>query len=268
MTDHGIVANVLLPYDVSEEIKAILATPPKVVSFFWGDIGPYVRRVHDAGSLVMSTVGSVDEANRAADAGADMIVAQGWEAGGHVRGNVTTMALVPAIVDAVAPVPVIAAGGISDGRGLAAALCLGAQAAWIGTRFLAAEEADIHPVYRSKVYEAATGDTFYSTLFDGGWPNAPGRVIKNDTTEDWIAAGEPETGSRPGEGDVIVTDAAGNPIERYAAFAMRSEMSGDIAAAPLWAGQGVGLVKKSQSAAEIVQELVRDANEALRQFDA
>ncbi len=268
MTNHGIVANVLLPYDVSEEINAILATPPKVVSFFWGDIAPHVGRVHDAGSFVMCTVGGVDEANRAADAGADMIVAQGWEAGGHVRGTVATMPLIPAVVDAVAPIPVIAAGGISDGRGLAAALCLGAQAAWIGTRFLAAKEADIHPDYQSKVFSAVADDTYYSTLFDGGWPDAPGRVIKNDTTENWIAAGKPEIGNRPGEGDEIVKDAAGNPIQRYGAYAMRAEMRGDIEAAPLWAGQGVGLVRKSQSAAEIVEELVREAKGALRQSSA
>lgn len=266
MTNHGIVANVLLPYDVSAEIDAILAMPPKVVSFFWGDITPYVDRVHETGSLVMATVGSVDEAKRAAGAGADMIVAQGWEAGGHVRGTVATMPLVPAVVDAVAPVPVIAAGGITDGRGLAAALCLGAQAAWIGTRFLAAEEADIHPRYQSQVFSAAADDTYYSTLFDGGWPDAPGRVIKNDTIENWIASDQPAIGSRPGENDVIAQDGDGNPIKRYAAYAMRADMSGDVEAAPLWAGQGVGLVKRSQSAAEIVEELVREAKGALQQM--
>ena len=268
MTNHGCVANVLLPYDVSSEIKAIVAAPPKVVSFFWGDVSPYVSRVHDAGSLVMVTVGSVDEAKRAAEAGADMIVAQGWEAGGHVRGTVTTLALVPAVVDAIAPIPVIAAGGISDGRGLAAVLCLGAQAAWIGTRFLAAKEADIHPDYLSRVFSATSHDTFYSTVFDGGWPDAPGRVLNNETTQNWVAAGQPASGKRPDEDEVIAHDADRNPIRRYEACAMRSEMRGNIGAAPLWAGQGVGLVRKSQSAAEIVAELVREARHALGQFNA
>jgi len=95
----------------------------------------------------MMSVGSVDEARRAADAGADVIVAQGWEAGGHVRGQVATLPLIPQVVDEVAPLPVVAAGGIADGRGLAAVLALGAQAAWIGTRFLVAEEAVTHPHY-------------------------------------------------------------------------------------------------------------------------
>ncbi len=264
LTTRGIIANVLLSYDVADEIEAILENPPKIVSFFWGDIAPYSKRVHDAGSLVVVTVGSVDEAKRAADQGADMIVAQGWEAGGHVRGEIATLPLIPAVVDAVSPLPVIAAGGITDGRGLAAALCLGAQAAWIGTRFLAATEADIHPTYLARVLSAEASDTYYSKLYDGTWPDAPGRVIKNKTIVEWESAGRPNPGQRPGEGQTIVRDADGNEVRLYDAVAMRSEMTGDIEAAPLWAGQGVGLVDKEQSAAEIIDELVNEARLALR----
>lgn len=265
LTTRGIVANVLLSYDIEEEIEAVLENPPKIVSFFWGDVAPYAKRVHEVGSLVMVTVGSVEEAKRAADHGADMIVAQGWEAGGHVRGEIATLPLIPAVVDAISPLPVIAAGGISDGRGLAAALCLGAQAAWIGTRFLAASEADIHPDYRAKVLSAKTSDTYYSKLYDGTWPDAPARVIKNKTIIDWEAAGRPNPGHRPGEGETIVRDSDGNEIKRYDAVAMRSDMTGDIEAAPLWAGQGVGLVKKEQSAAEILDDLVNEANLVLQE---
>lgn len=264
LTSRGVVANVLLSYDVKEEIEALLENPPKIISFFWGDVGPYVKSVHEAGSLVMTTIGSVEEAKRAADHGADMIVAQGWEAGGHVIGQISTLPLIPAVVDAVSPLPVIAAGGITDGRGLAAALCLGAQAAWIGTRFLAANEADIHPVYRAKVLSAQTSDTYYSKLYDGTRPDAPGRVIKNKTISDWESDGRPSPGHRPGEGETIVRDADGNGIKLYDAVAMRSGMTGDIEAAPLWAGQGVGLVHKELSAAEIVDELVHEARLALQ----
>ena len=91
--------------------------------------------------------------------------------------------------------------------------------------------------------------------------------MKNETTEKWLAAGQPEIGKRPGEDEVIVHDENGHPIKRYAAYAMRSEMRGNVEAAPLWAGQGVGLVKRSQSAAEIVEELVRDAKAALTMTD-
>ncbi len=267
LTTRGIIANVLLSYDVADEIEAILDNPPKVVSFFWGDVAPYSKRVHEAGSLVMANVGSVEEARRAADHGADMIVAQGWEAGGHVRGEVATLPLTPAVVDAVSPLPVIAAGGITDGRGLAAALCLGAQAAWIGTRFLAATEADIHPTYRDSVLSAKTSDTYYSKLYDGTWPDAPGRVITNKTIVDWESAGRPNPGQRPGEGKTIVRDADGNEVKLYDAVAMRSSMTGDIEAAPLWAGQGVGLVNKQQSAAEILHELVNEAKLALKNIE-
>lgn len=214
----------------------------------------------------MVTVGSVEEAKRAADHGADMIVAQGWEAGGHVRGEIATLPLIPAVVDAVSPLPVIAAGGITDGRGLAAALCLGAQAAWIGTRFLAASEADIHPDYRAKVLSAKTSDTYYSKLYDGTWPDAPGRVIRNKTILDWESAGRPNPGHRPGEGETIVCDSDGNEIKLYDAVAMRSDMTGDIESAPLWAGQGVGLVKREQSTAEILDELVNEARLALQEI--
>ena len=263
LTSRGIVANVLLSYDIAEEFEAVLENPPKIVSFFWGDVAPYAKRVHEAGSLVMVTVGSVEEAKRAADHGADMIVAQGWEAGGHVRGEIATLPLIPAVVDAVSPLPVIAAGGITDGRGLAAALCLGAQAVWIGTRFLAASEADIHPTYRTKVLSANTADTYHSKLYDGTWPNAAGRVIKNKTILDWEDAGRPNPGHRPGEGGTIVRDPDGNEIKLYDAVAMRSGMTGDIEAAPLWAGQGVGLVKKEQSAAAILDELINEAQLAI-----
>ena len=112
-----------------------------LMSFFWGDPAPFVEQVHAAGALAMTTVGSAAEAKAAADAGVDVIVAQGWEAGGHVWGQVGTLPLVRAVVEAVAPKPVLAAGGIADGHGLAAALALGAAGAWIGTRFLASEEA-------------------------------------------------------------------------------------------------------------------------------
>lgn len=265
LTDRGIVVNVLLSYDVEAELAAILANPPKVVSFFWGDIGPFVESVHHAGALVMASIGSVEEAEKAVDVGADIVVAQGWEAGGHVRGTTSTMALVPAVVDAVSPIPVLAAGGIADGRGIAAAMCLGAQGCWIGTRFLAASEADIHPVYRAAVLEAAASDTFYSALFDGTWPGAPGRVLRNSTVAMWEAAGKPGRGERPGEGDVIVQTSGGDPILRYDAVAMRGEMQGDVEAGPLWAGQGVGLVQTEQTAAEIVAQLVAETFDALPQ---
>ena len=142
-------------------------------------------------------------------------MAQGWEAGGHVWGEVSTLALVPRVVDAVAPLPVVAAGGIADGRGLAAVLALGAGAAWMGTRFLLAEEAATHPVYREAVIAADETATAYSSLFDVGWPDAPLRALRNSTWEAWRAAGEPPPGARPGEGEIVATGEDGRDIARY-----------------------------------------------------
>jgi nitronate monooxygenase len=257
--------NFILARDVAAEIDAALEAGASVVSLFWGDPAPHAPRIRAAGAKLLVTVGSVDEARAAADAGADAIVAQGWEAGGHVRGTISTLALVPAVVDAIAPVPVIAAGGITDGRGLAAALALGAQAAWVGTAFLAAEEADIAPHYRDRVLAARTSDTWIGTLYDGGWPDAPGRTLVNSTLRAWQAEGEPPPGKRPGEGEVIVRDRDGGNVRRYDAAVAHAGRSGDIEGMPLWAGQGVGLVWRIEPAAAIVHRLVAEATAALSQ---
>ncbi len=257
-TDRPFVANVVLAFDVAAEIEVMLDERVPIVSIFWGDPAPLAGPVHDAGALLMVSVGSVAEAEAAVAGGADVVVAQGWEAGGHVRGTTSTLALVPAVVDAIAPVPVVAAGGIADGRGLAAALALGAGAAWIGTRFLAATEADAHPLYRDRVLAGCAADTVYSRLFDGGWPDAPARVLRTPAVAAWEEEGRPGPGGRPGE-DEVVGHEHGNPLLRYEAITPRPDVTGDIEAMPLWAGQGVGLVRREQPAAEIVRDLVAEA---------
>jgi nitronate monooxygenase len=173
-----------------------------------------------------------------------------------VWGSIATLPLVPAVVDAVAPVPVIAAGGIADGRGVAAVLALGAQAAWVGTRFLLAEEAPVHQDYRRALIAATETDAqWYANLYEVGWPGTSHRAIRNSTAEAWEAAGRPLLGSRPGEGEQIAQDASGQPIIRYSSALPLEGATGDISALSLWAGQGVGLVKRSQPAADIVAEL-------------
>jgi NAD(P)H-dependent flavin oxidoreductase YrpB (nitropropane dioxygenase family) len=216
---------------------------------------------------MLHTVGSVADAKRAVDRGVDIVVAQGWESGGHVRGTVATMPLVPAVVDAVSPVPVIAAGGVADGRGLAAALALGASGAWIGTRFLASQEATIHPRYRERLFLANENDTvFLENLFDIHWPNAPHRVLRNKTVEAWEAAGCPPSGKRPGEGEVIATSRSSRPVVRYQSYTPDTDADGDIDALSLWAGQSVGLVSKLQSAGDIVREIADEARLILQRL--
>ena len=159
LTDRPFGGNLVLNSDQHRRLDEALEAGLRIVSLFWGDPAGYVEQVHDANGLVLHTVGSAEEARRAVASGVDVVVAQGWEAGGHVWGQVATLPLVPAVVDAVAPVPVIAAGGIGDARGVAAVLALGAQAAWLGTRFLLAQEMPIHEEYRRRVMDAAETDT-------------------------------------------------------------------------------------------------------------
>jgi nitronate monooxygenase len=181
--------------------------------------------------------------------------AKGWEAGGHAWGTIATLPLVPAVVDAVAPVPVIAAGGIGDARGVAAVLALGAQAAWLGTRFLLAEEAPVHEDYRRRLIAAAETDAhWYADLYDVGWPDAPHRAIRNSTARGWEAAGRPAPGHRPGEGEAIARRGS-EPVVRYSSALPLQGTEGDIEALSLWAGQGVTFAKRVQPAAEIIAEL-------------
>jgi nitronate monooxygenase len=257
LTDRHFGGNFALTSDQHHRVEQALAAGLRIVSFIFGDPEPYVDQVHEAGGLVLHTVGSAEEARRAVGSGVDVIVAQGWEAGGHVWGGVATLPLVPAVVDAVAPVPVIAAGGIGDARGVVAVLALGAQAAWLGTRFLLAEEMPLHEDYRRFLIEAPeTRAEWYPNLYEVGWPDAPHRALQNSTAERWEAAGRPPPGSRPGEGEVIAHLGTGEPVVRYAPAPPLAGTTGEVEAMSLWAGQSVGLAKRSQPAAEIVAELV------------
>src|SRR6202789_3905113 len=158
LTDRPFGGNLVLTSDQHRRLNGALEAGLRVVSFFEGDPTGYVEQVHEAKGVVLHTVGSAEEARRAVDSGVDVVVAQGWEAGGHVPGRVATLPLVPAVVDAVAPVPVIAAGGIGGAPGVAGVIALGAQAAWLGTRFLLAEEMPIHEDYRGALIAAAEAD--------------------------------------------------------------------------------------------------------------
>jgi nitronate monooxygenase len=256
--------NLILDFDQQERLAVCLEEGVPIISLFWGDPAPLVSRIHGAGAVVFHTAPDAADARRAVDAGVDIIVAQGWEAGGHVRGQMSSLCLIPSVVDAVAPAPVVAAGGIADGRGLAAVLALGASGAWIGTRFLAAKEAAIHSHYRELLLQANGTDTVYTQVFDVGWPNAPHRVLRNTTVRAWEAAGRPCSGNRPGEGEVLATSPSRGEFVRYRSATPGADAKGDIEAMSLWAGQGVGLVTRVQGAAEIVQEIIDEARSVFR----
>lgn len=264
LTDRNFAVNLNLSFPYEEQLEMCIDKGVHGVSLFWGLEPSAIEHAKAGGLAVLVSVGNAQEARTAADAGADVIVAQGWEAGGHVWGQVSTMALVPAVVDAVS-VPVIAAGGIADGRGMAAALMLGASGVWIGTRFLASSEATIHEVYRNRILQASEADTQWAhDLYDVGWPDAPHRALCNATSQDWVDAGCSPPGSRPNEGEQIGQRPNGDPVVRYQSYTPLLETQGDVDAMSLWSGQGVSLVRNIMPAADIVEDIYQGAKKCLQ----
>jgi nitronate monooxygenase len=271
LTNKPFGVNILLPLLQEGQIETCLDEKIPVLVLFWGDPKPYVEAAHRRGTKVFIQVGSVEEAKAAAEAGVDAIIAQGVEAGGHVKSTTSLSTIVPAVVEAVKPVPVIAAGGIANGRGIVAALSLGAQAVSMGTRFLCSEETQVVRAYKERVVKSKAEDTIYTFLFDVGWPDAAHRVLRNKATAAWEAAGRPITGRRPGEGEVIGTmTLAGTTVEvpRYAIFPPMPGFTGDIEQAALYAGESCRLVNDIKPAAQIVRDVVREAEEVIKELEA
>jgi NAD(P)H-dependent flavin oxidoreductase YrpB (nitropropane dioxygenase family) len=246
-----------------DAVAAAGAHGAAAVVLFWGDPSPYVEVAHRNGVKLLIQVGSVDEAVHAAESGVDAVIAQGFEAGGHVRGTTSIWELLPATIEAVAPLPVLASGGIGDGVGVARALLMGAQGVSLGTRFVASDECWAHAAYKRRVVESTAADTVYNELYDVWWPNAPHRTLRNKTYEEWEAAGRPPPGKRPGEGTSIGKRrvASGELVDwpRYAIGSAPPDFEGDIDYAPLWAGESCAVVNDIKPAGEIVLDLVRDA---------
>jgi enoyl-[acyl-carrier protein] reductase II len=258
--------NFVFPFPHRDGIQVCINERIAALSFFWGDPAEFIPAAHAAGIAVIHQVGSVDAAIRAKRDGADVIIAQGSEAGGHVAGEVSTMVLLPRVVDAVAPTPVLAAGGIADGRGLAAALCLGADGVVMGTRFLATPEANAHAEYKARLAAASEEDTVRTILFGNGWPDAPHRTLKTPFVSTWIPR-ESEAQDCSRDEPIIGRSIIGGvqiPIQRFASMPPNREATGDIHSMSLLAGQSVGLVHDIRPAAEIVREMVDGAAGVIR----
>ena len=212
--------------------------------------GPIVKRCHDAGLVVMSMCGKVSHAIAAEEAGCDVVVAQGTEAGGHT-GRVAGMALIPQIVDAV-DIPVLAAGSIVDGRGLAAALAFGAQGVWMGTRFIASHEARAHPMYKKRITEVGSADTAITRSYSG----KPMRVIHNEWVDEW----EHKTDAVRRFPEQMMISAA----EGVMLFATTDEAPEfDASRNCMPCGQGAGGIQDIPSCQEIVDQVVREAEETI-----
>ncbi|HEU5439489.1 MAG TPA: nitronate monooxygenase [Ktedonobacterales bacterium] len=257
----AIGVNVLLPFVKPDEITECLraaAAHAQVVDFFWGDPAPaLVEIVHTGGALASWQVGSVREAVAAAQAGCDFIIAQGVEAGGHVRGRTGLLALLDQVLPAV-DIPVLAAGGIGSGRAMAAALAAGAAGVRVGTRFVATPEAHAHPIYVQALIAAQPEDTVYTEAFGYGWEHAPHRVLRAS-----LAAAEAFEGEVVGH---LIARDGGKRTEfhRFQPLSATDEVLGTVEAMPHWAGYSVGSVTRVQPATEIVQELASEAERLLR----
>lgn len=254
LTDGRFAVNHTMKPFVEEVFAEIVRAAPPVVSFALGCRPDLIARAHDAGSLFLQQVHSRAQAAEAVKAGADAVIAQGGEAGGF-GGACSTMVLVPQVVDEVAPVPVIAAGGIVDGRGLAAVLALGAQAANVGTRFLASEEAEISDGYKTAVLAATSDQTvrapFVNELVppssEDGYAVAP-RVIRNAFVDEW-----------QGNEDLFRAN-KGQLLDQ-----IRSAMAnGTFHELIVVTGEGAGAIDEILPAADIVRQMATLAQEVLR----
>ena len=267
LTPRPFVLNLRSDLDQLSHVTAAIESGASLINLFWGDPTPYMSTIHRGGAKVLCTISNADEAKQALDAGADILIAQGWDAGGHVRGTLTTLALVPTVVDLAGPVPTLAAGGVVDGRSMAAMLVLGASGVVMGTRFVASNESRAHPDYKAAITKARQTDAVYvANLFDVGWPNAPHRVLRNSTVRTWETAGSPPSGSRPDEGEAVAFRPDGSPILRYSSSTPTTGMTGNVEALPQYAGQGVERVGDVLPASEIVRLTMRQAREQLSRF--
>lgn len=252
----AIGVNFLMPF-LDRTAVEVAAPLVRVAEFFYGEPDPeLVDVVHQGGALACWQVGSADEGRRAADAGCDLVVAQGTEAGGHVRGDRPLWSLLDEVLDAL-EVPVVAAGGIGTARAMAAALAGGAAAVRVGTRFVATVEADAHDEYQQALVGAGPEDTVLTTAFSVMWPDAPHRVLRSSV--DAAASADAEV-----IGEIPVPGGAVLPVPRWSPFAPTRMTSGNLAAMAHYAGTSVRSVHRVAPAAEVVAELVDGAADLLR----
>jgi NAD(P)H-dependent flavin oxidoreductase YrpB (nitropropane dioxygenase family) len=248
-----------------EHVSVLIEEKVALAIFFWTLPSPaHVARLKQAGIKVWIQIGRVTEADQAAALGADALIVQGAEAGGHNRAAASTMTLFPRIRSRFPSLPLLAAGGIVDGATMAAALVLGADAVWCGSRFLASQEAEAHDAYKQHVLSADVGDTAILSIYGPEWPGQPMRVIVNDgaraalgrESEAIAAAKDQSMGSTVLNGQRI-------PLPRYSAILPTRDFEGDIEQAGLTAGQSAGNITEILPAAEIIRRMMNEAKAAL-----
>jgi NAD(P)H-dependent flavin oxidoreductase YrpB (nitropropane dioxygenase family) len=241
--------NMIVPFIEDPEAIDVAADRVDLVEFFWAEPdAELVDRVHRGGALAGWQVGSLEQARAAHEAGCDLVIVQGVEAGGHLSGSRPLLPLLAEVLDAV-PLPVVAAGGISTGRGVAAALAAGADAVRLGTRFVATVEADAHPVYKQALVDER--DTTVTEVFATMWPDAPHRVLSS-CVEPALALTEEFVGD-------ITFGGMEMQIPVRSMVSPLSTAEAQITAMALYAGQGVGAITAVRPAGDLVRELTEQA---------
>lgn len=249
-------ANFLMPFLELEAVEAA-ASRARVVECFYGVPDPeLVARIHAGGALASWQVGSPEEAHAALDAGCDLLVAQGVEAGGHVRGGTALLPLLGAVLEVAGATPVLAAGGLATGADLAAVLAAGAAGARVGTRLLASAESGAHPVHVEAVLRARAPDTVLTEAFSGMWPDAPHRVLRTCVDAASALPDGPVGELAVGDGRM--------PVPRFAVPSPTRGSTGHVEAMALYAGHSVERIRDVRPAAEIVTAMVDEAGERLR----
>ena len=249
--------NFVLAFE-AKSLAASLEAGARVVTFSWGLPGGEVPLVRSFGARFGVQVTTSDGAWRALELAPDFLICQGVEGGGHVQSTHSLWDVLPEIVAAAEDVPVIAAGGIGNGPTIARALAWGASGAMLGTRFVATRESLAHEFYKRRLVEARAEDTALTVCFDGGWPQAAHRVLRNSTLENWEATGCPPVGRRPGEGERIARDETGKEVQRYDDTPPRTAMTGNLEAMCLYAGTSCAIIDDIPPAGELVERLWRE----------
>jgi NAD(P)H-dependent flavin oxidoreductase YrpB (nitropropane dioxygenase family) len=254
LTSKAFAVNIRADLIQHEHIHAAVDQGISIIHLFWGDPAASSQAIPN-GIKMIATVWDEASAKAALDAGACALIAQGVEAGGHVLGTTRLQELIPAVCSIAGDVPVAAAGGLATAEDIKQVFALGARAAVFGTRFVATTESNAHRNYKAAIVNALEDTTVRTECFDGAWPNAPHRVLRNSTFTTWEKAGSPAPPNRPGEGDVILHTANGQSIPRYFISPPAQGMTGEIEAAVMYAGTGIGKIQDNPAVATLIEEI-------------
>lgn len=244
-----------------DHIRVCIEEKVPIVVFFWDDVpDQYMRALQDNNIKVWIQIGSNSEAKIAVAAGANALIVQGHEAGGHNRSTASALSLFPNVKKIVPQIPLLLAGGIADGRGLAVALTLGADGVSVGTRFVASAESNAHPEYKRRIVAAEVHDTVHHNIFGFDFPDATVRGIRNQIVAEFEGKDNPAPYANKNPDDFpIIGQSAMGPIRRFSGVLPTPETTGDFEQMSLLAGESVGLIHDVKPVADIINQMVNEA---------